>query len=221
MRVVFITGTDTGVGKTVATVLLTRQLRSRGVRVRAVKPFCSGGRDDAEALFEAQAGEMALDAINPWYFKAPLTPLLAARAVGKKIELADTLDFLRQAARGVELLLIEGAGGLLSPLGEGFCARELIRNLKATPLIVCPNRLGAINQCRLVFEALDARSRARAQLLLVRAPKPDGAVRGNLHLLRELLGAERIHEIPHLELPATRARVPKTVGDLGDRLVGL
>lgn len=221
MRFVFITGTDTGVGKTVATVLLTRHVRAIGMKVRAVKPFCSGGREDAEALFAAQSGEMALDDINPWHFKAPLTPLLAARRAGKTIELTETLEFLRRTSTGADVVLIEGAGGLLSPLGEGFCARELIRKLRATPLVVCSNRLGAINQSRLVFDALDTAARSRAQLLLVRALNPDASAPGNLHLLRELLGHDRVHEMPHLQQPATEARIPKIIGSLAERLLEL
>lgn len=219
VRFVFITGTDTGVGKTVATVLLTRHLRAIGMRIRAVKPFCSGGREDAEALFAAQSGELTLDDINPWFFKAPLTPLLAARRAGRTIELTETVEFLRRASTGADVVLIEGAGGLLSPLGEGFCARELIRKLRATPLVVCPNRLGAINQGRLVFNALDAASRSRAQLLLVRALNPDTSAPGNLDLLRELLGDDRVHQMPHLLQPATEARIPKIVSSLAERLV--
>ena len=71
----YITGTDTGVGKTVLTALLTRQLRAQGIAVAALKPICSGGREDAEALHSALDGELSLDTINPWHFRLPLAPL--------------------------------------------------------------------------------------------------------------------------------------------------
>ena len=81
--------------------------------------------------------------------------------------------------------------------------------------------MGAINQSRLVFDALDEASRSRAQLLLVRALNPDASARGNLHLLRELLGHDRVHEMPHLQQAATEARIPKIVGSLAERLLEL
>lgn len=191
-RIFFITGTDTGIGKTVLTVLLTRHLRAAGTPVRAVKPFCSGGREDAEALFVAQAGTESMDAINPWHFRAPLTPLLAARRQRQRVEKREAIRFLRRAANGTGILLIEGAGGLLSPLGEGFSARELISAMSAIPLIVCPNRLGAINQALLVLDALRSPASDRARLVLVQPSSQDTASRTNPGLLRELLGPNRV-----------------------------
>jgi dethiobiotin synthetase len=84
----FITGTDTGVGKTVLTALLTRHLRERGVNAVALKPVCSGDRADARALHAASAGALTLDEINPWHFRAPMAPLLAARRERKRVALA-------------------------------------------------------------------------------------------------------------------------------------
>ena len=75
----FITGTDTGAGKTVLTALLAAFLRGRGVKVAALKPICSGGRADATIIFTALGGRLTLDEINPWHFRAPIAPLLAAR----------------------------------------------------------------------------------------------------------------------------------------------
>ena len=197
-RIFFITGTDTGVGKTVLTVLLTRHLRAQGLRVRAVKPFCSGGREDVEALFAAQEGQFALDDINPWYFRSPLTPLLAARRERRRVTLAQAVNFLRTATCATDVLLAEGAGGLLSPLGEGFSARELIQTTRATPLFVCPNRLGAINQARLVWAALSPAAAARARLVLVSQSRPDPSPPGNCRLLAKLLGTARLVPLPWL-----------------------
>src|SRR3989442_15923905 len=78
-RILFVTGTDTGVGKTILTSLLARHLRERGVAVAALKPICSGGRADARALHSSLDGTLTLDEINPWHFRAPLAAQLAAR----------------------------------------------------------------------------------------------------------------------------------------------
>lgn len=218
MNPIFVTGTDTHVGKTVATVLLTRFFGAQGRAVRAVKPFCSGGREDAEALWEAQGRKVPMDAINPWHFPEPLTPLLAARHAGQTLELGATLQFLRTAARLADPLVIEGAGGLLSPLGEDFSARELIRRLKALPVVVCPNRLGAINQVRLVLAALDPKASGKAQVILMDQAEPDASAPGNRELLREILGAERIHTLPWLKQSALRARLPAALARIVARL---
>ncbi len=192
----FITGTDTGVGKTFLTALLARRLRATGGRFRAVKPFCSGGREDAEVLFAAQGGMVPMDEINPWHFRAPLAPLVAARRQGVRVTLEEATAFLRRSAHGHDRLLVEGAGGLLSPLGEGFSAWDLIRAIRARVLVVCPDRLGAINQSLLVFAALPKSVAARAKLVLSATAVPDGSCRTNRAVLAELLGAERVHVLP-------------------------
>src|SRR5882672_12907659 len=105
----FITGTDTGVGKTVLTSLLARHLRERGVAVAALKPICSGGRADARALHASLDGALTLDEINPWHFRAPLAPLLAARQEQKRVTLREVTSHVRAIASRCEVILIEGA----------------------------------------------------------------------------------------------------------------
>jgi len=197
-RIYFITGTDTNVGKTVLTALLIRHLRKRGVTVRAAKPVCSGGREDALILFNALEGTMTLDEINPWDFPAPIAPVLAARQAGSKIFLSKVLDHLRKLGKISGIMLIEGAGGLLSPLGEGFSSLELIQKLHAVPIIVCPNRLGAVNQVRLVLAALTPALRKQVHVVLVSPVRPGTMVKLNLKLLGEFLERGRIHQMPWL-----------------------
>ena len=197
-RVLFVTGTNTSVGKTVLSCLLTRHLLDARVRVRAVKPLCAGGRDDAVALRASQKAALSLDEVNPWYFESPVTPLLAARRRRVKIREKDVTQFLNDAQKQCEVLLVEGAGGLLSPLGEGFCSRELIQATKATPIVVCPNRLGAINLSRLVLEALPAASRKRAQVVLIDRPHADSSAQTNAIMIREFAGGNAVHELPWL-----------------------
>ncbi len=196
-----ITATDTGVGKTVLTALLTRYLLLKKRRVAALKPICSGGRDDARILFEALEGSLPLNEINPWPFRAAQTPLLAARAEKKRLRLAAVLDHVRKFQAEFEVVLIEGAGGLLSPLGEGFSTRDWIDRLKAIPIVVCPNRLGAINQSLLVLSALPRRAAKRAHIVLMAPPHADLATRTNWNLLTEFVDAKRVHLLPRFRSP--------------------
>src|SRR5271169_6741054 len=94
-QTLFITGTDTGVGITVLTALLTRFLRERSVNAAALKPVCSGGRADARALRDALNGALTLDEINPWHFRAPIAPLLAARRENQRVKLSQVLAHAR------------------------------------------------------------------------------------------------------------------------------
>jgi dethiobiotin synthetase len=194
----FITGTDTGVGKTVLTALLARYLRERGVSAAALKPICSGGRDDARALRAAMNGALTPDEINPWHFRAPLAPLLAARRERRRVGLADVLAHVRTMQKRFNVLLVEGAGGLLSPLGENFDSRDLIAALRATPIVVCPNRLGAVNQVLLTLAALPRSASCRARVVLISPSKPDASTSTNVSLLAEFLDAKRIFCLPRL-----------------------
>ena len=183
------------------TAALTRHLLRLGVNVRAVKPACSGGREDARALHDALGGTVPIDAINPWHYRKPTAPILAARAAGRPLEKGEMLMFLRASSQSCDLLLIEGAGGLLSPMGEGFDARDLMVALKARPWIVCPNRLGAVGQSRMVLESLSPAVRKRAQVVLVDPPSAarDASTRSNRALLTEWVGGDRHHRFPFLK----------------------
>ena len=195
---VVVTGTDTGVGKTVLTVLLARHLRKRGLSVAALKPVSSGSRSDARALRAALAGLLTLDEINPWHFRAPLAPLVAARMERRRVLLSDVLKYLRSMRRRFDILLVEGAGGLLSPLGEGFNTRDLIVSLRADAIIVCPNRLGAVNQCLLAHSALPSAIAARSTFVLMEPPGSDAATRSNPRLLAECLNDAMIQAFPRV-----------------------
>src|SRR5689334_12820132 len=139
-RSLFVTGTDTGVGKTVLTALLARHGHQQGLPVAALKPVSSGGREDARVLRTALAGALTLDEINPWHFRAPLAPLLAARRECKRVRLAEVLAHIRAITRRFDTIIVEGAGGLLSPLGENFSTRDWITALRTEVIIVGRNQ---------------------------------------------------------------------------------
>lgn len=211
----FITGNDTGVGKTVLTALLARWLQCRGRRVIAFKPVSSGSRADARALRAALGNELPLAEINPWHFRVPIAPLLAARREGRQVTRREIVTHVRRVWNSVippvaklgttrgklnspQIVLVEGAGGLLSPLGEGFDSRGLIQALGAMPIVVCQNRLGAVNQALLVIEALPTRFQQSAPVVLMSPRRRDAASLSNARLLGELIGEDRVHVLPWL-----------------------
>lgn len=198
-RIVVVTGSDTGVGKTVLTALLTRRWRAQGINAVALKPLCSGGREDAVALHAANDGALPLDEVNPWHFRAALAPALAARQADRRVKLANVVARVRAVAARFEVVLVEGAGGLLSPLGEGFDNRDLLSALGAVPVVVVPNRLGAVNQARLVIEALPMRACRHASVVLMDMPDADAAARSNAALLRACLPDLRVVRLPWLK----------------------
>jgi len=206
----FITGTDTGVGKTVLTALLARFLRERGVKVAALKPLCSGGRDDALALHAALGGALTLDEINPWHFRAAIAPVLAAKLEKRTVKLAAVLAHLRATRGKFDATLVEGAGGLLSPLGENFDSHDLIVALRATPIIVAQNKIGAVNHILLTLAALPKNLRAKAKVVLMSPPKPDAATASNAKLLGEFFPPEKIFPLPWLGEKFEPARVLKS-----------
>lgn len=219
-QTIFITGTDTNAGKTVLASLLTRHLRVREISVAAFKPVCSGGRDDAKALHAALGGTLTLDEINPWHFRAVVAPLMAARAERRTVTLTAVVAQAQRLQARFPVLIVEGAGGLLSPLGEGFDSRDLIRELQATPVVVSPNRLGAINQVLLTLAALPRGRAEKAQVVLVSQPKPDAVGRGNLKFLVEKLGQRRVCELPWIDVdgPTPDRRARKTLTALTSSL---
>ena len=205
-RIIFITGTDTGVGKTFFTALAVNVLRAQGVNVVGLKPICSGGRDDARVLQKISRSDITLDEVNPWYFRDPIAPVLAARRERRRVRLQEVVTHIRRVAKRFEVVVVEGAGGLLSPLGEDFDSRDLIAALGAQPIVVCPNRLGAVGQVLLVLAALPKKIAARAGVVLVAQPNPDRASHPNKTLLAEKIGAERIWNMPRLNGRKSKAR---------------
>ncbi|MCA9247344.1 MAG: dethiobiotin synthase [Planctomycetales bacterium] len=149
-RGLFITGTDTGVGKTFVAACIARQLVAAGRRVGVYKPAESGWfadeSSDAHALWQAAGKPGELHQVCPQRFAAPLAPPIAAIVEGRKVDeqlLRDGLEFWLDAS---EIVLVEGAGGLMSPIGEDEFVADLALEFGFPLLVVSPNVLGTINQ---------------------------------------------------------------------------
>ncbi|MFZ0828803.1 MAG: dethiobiotin synthase, partial [Verrucomicrobiia bacterium] len=166
----------------------------------------------------AMNGALTLDEINPWHFRAPVAPLLAARRERRQVRLAAVLAHVRAMQKRFEVVLVEGAGGLLSPLGEDFDSLDLLTALHAMPVIVGPNQIGVVNQVLLTLEALPRRLAAGARVVLMAPRRPDAATGTNAGLLAEFFNAKRIFELPWLggkpaaERVLQDAQVRRTLG---------
>lgn len=208
----FVTGTDTGVGKTVVACALVRGLRARGVDAGAMKPIETGvgpeGPLDAMALQEAAGGDDALDDVCPQRFALPAAPTVAAKAEGRAVELwAIRRGYERLKARH-DCVIAEGAGGLLVPATEDLCMADLAREFGLPLILVARAALGTINHTLLTLEAAVERGLAVAGVVISHA---DGALSdadaANLGALRDGLGSAVLGEIPPLavdDAPAER-----------------
>jgi dethiobiotin synthetase len=203
----FVTGTDTGVGKTLIAAGLAHALRARGIDVGVMKPVETGcptrdGRlrpPDALALREAAGSRDALDLVNPYRFREPLAPMVAAERSRRSIDVERVLTRCDRLAERHTVMLVEGAGGLLVPITEKVSFLDLAVRLQLPLLVVIGSRLGALNHARLTIDA------ARAARVLVAAAVVNRATAGrsparttNLSVLRRLLPIPVLGEIPHL-----------------------
>jgi dethiobiotin synthetase len=185
-RRVFITGTDTGVGKTHFTVWLARQLSAAGYRVGAYKPVCSGaivshGRetwDDAERLALALGNTWPIERIAPQCFREPLAPPVAAalecREVDEQLLIAGA-DWWNDR---VDILLIEGAGGWMSPISRHWTNADLAQRLKSPVILVAGNRLGVINHSLLSISAIRQTCKLAGVILNELSPPDTGLPSG-------------------------------------------
>jgi dethiobiotin synthetase len=208
-EIIFVTGSDTAVGKTVVSGLLAGFLKEKGVKVGVCKPICSGGREDAEHLQKAAGNKQTLDEVNPWHFEQPLSPLVAARLERKQIKLEAVSKHIERIREKHALTVVEGAGGLLSPLGQGFDSRTLLVGLKARPVIVVADKLGAVNQALLVLAALPKRYQTSAQIILSAVARPDASTQTNARLLMELHPQMGVHCLPRVSAKDASALTDK------------
>jgi dethiobiotin synthetase len=208
-KILFVTGTDTGAGKTVLTAMLLAFLRRAGGRALAMKPFCSGPRDDARLLHSLQKECLTLDDVNPFYFDKPLAPAAAAGAGGPRVSLSTALRKIRALAGRCDLLVVEGVGGLMTPLGRRYTVRDLIGGLNCKTTVVCANRLGVINHTLLTAEALQTAGIKEFTVVMMGVRKPDISAGSNRRMIRQKLPSTPIFCLPYLGIRASTAAAAK------------
>jgi dethiobiotin synthetase len=170
---IFITGTDTGVGKTYFTTGIIRMLRKLGVDVVGFKPIECGGRSDSEALQAASGAAHSLDELNPVWFAPPLSPLMAADLSSMEIDLEKIHAAHQRLVAQHELVLVEGAGGWLVPVTAQHFMADLAAELCDEVIIVAANRLGVINHSLMTFRLIRQLNLTCSRLILNHLPETE------------------------------------------------
>jgi dethiobiotin synthetase len=160
----FVAGTDTGVGKTLATCALLERARADGHRAAGMKPVAAGcadtpgglRNDDALALLRHAGAAADYATVNPVALREPLSPHLAAARESVAVDLAPVLAAFARLAAGADLVLVEGAGGWLAPLSDALAMNDLARRLGLPVILVVGLRLGCLNHAQLTARAIAA-----------------------------------------------------------------
>jgi len=185
----FLTGTDTGVGKTYAASLLIRAGRRAGLETVGMKPVCTGDRSDAEALYQACDGVIPLNTVNPVWYRTPAAPYTAAVVENRPVDLALIRDTFRQLRATHRSVIVEGVGGWLVPIERNYFVADLASEMGLPVVVVVRNRLGAINQTLLTVREIERHSVPFAGYILNEAdPVEDVAAVTNREILTDLLG---------------------------------
>ena len=202
----FLTGTDTDVGKTYVAGLLVRALRRAGRNTAPMKPFCCGDRDDALALYAACDGAVPLDVINPIWYPTPASPYAASKVENRPVDLAPVHAAFQQLRARHKSLIVEGVGGWMVPIAKDYYVADLAAEFALPVAVVVRNRLGALNHALLTVRDIKARGIPFAGIIFNRtATDNDCAAATNRALLEELMGEPILFEIRpgqrELELP--------------------
>lgn len=214
---IFITGTDTGVGKTVFSAALARLLRNKGLNVGVMKPVTSGCierdgslvSDDAELLAWG-AGISVTDDVAPYLLREPIAPSAAAEMEYRKIEFSRILAAYHRLSEEYDFLIVEGAGGLMVPLAGGLLVADLVKLLDLPLLVVARPGLGTVNHTILTcFVARELGLDLKGTIINNYPDSPDSAESTAPHLIDSLSGVPLLARLPAFPDTDDKLRVEK------------
>ena len=201
----FITGTDTGVGKTHTAVQLLRLLRAAGTSCAGMKPICCGDRRDAELLLKASSDGMTIDDVNPVWLKTPAAPIVGSLTEEVNINIAQILTAFCALQNRVDHVIVEGVGGWLVPIRSDYFVGDLVVEMGLPVLVVAQNRLGCLNHAALtVRSVLQHKSPCLGVALNGVPDTSDIAAVTNAEILKKILNVPLLSGLGEnlMELPA-------------------
>ena len=224
----FIAGTDTGVGKTLIAGAIARALSLQGRRVGVMKPFESGCRRDGDSVVPADAlflrnmagSQDDLALICPYAFERPLAPGIAARSEHVAINIETVQKIFNQLSAPYDIMLVEGAGGLMVPISEELLMIDVIGLLKLPLIIVARTALGTINHTLLtVREAQRAGIRVCGIILNKVSPEQDEAEDTNPEVIRKFSNVPLLGQVPYI--PEVKRANPEFLSSLARATIDL
>ncbi|KJU84193.1 Dethiobiotin synthase [Candidatus Magnetobacterium bavaricum] len=208
VRGFFVTATDTGVGKTVVTALVALSLQQRGLRVAAMKPIETGCTLEDGILVPADGMfvkttlnlDIDIDTITPVRYALPLAPMVAAMMTGNPVNL-DLIRRAWQSLDGFDAVVVEGIGGLMVPISEGYFVCDMIKELALPVILVTAAGLGCINHTLLSIEFLRSHGITTAGLVINHNVCPDGKVANttNPDIIKQLSPIDVIATVPFIQ----------------------
>jgi dethiobiotin synthetase len=201
----FITGTDTGVGKTRTVVQLLRLLRASGTSCAGMKPICCGDRQDAELLLAAGGVSLTIDDVNPVWLRTPAAPIVGSLTEQVSIDIERILAAFHALQNQVEHVIVEGVGGWLVPIRSDYFVSDLAVEMKLPVLVVAQNRLGCLNHTALTVRSVaEHKLRCLGIALITALGTSDIAAATNAGILRKILNVPLLDGLSEnlAELPA-------------------
>jgi dethiobiotin synthetase len=224
----FVTGTDTGVGKTHVCTALTRALVARGLRVAVMKPVAAGSmdtaagprNDDALGLLAASNVDAAYDDVNPFLLATPASPHLAARAEGVSIRHEPILAAQRRLAARADLMVVEGAGGWLAPISAVQTMADVAEKLALPVVLVVGLRLGCLNHALLTRAAIRSQGLQFAGWIANKLATEMPLAEANIETLASRFGMSPLGIVPSGN-PGVGAGPPRWASEVAEKLVSL
>jgi dethiobiotin synthase len=221
-RGLFVTGTDTGVGKTAIAVALVRGLVAQGVRVAVMKPIASGSEptseglrnDDALKLIAASNVPAAYESINPYCFEPAISPHIAAKEAGIAVDRTQITRRFADLAAASDFVVVEGAGGWLAPISDGETIADLAAALELPVLLVVGLRLGCINHASLTKLAIESRGLPFAGWIANGIDPSLARLAENLQALEKALAQPPLAVVPYLSPDAPALELAETAINL-------
>lgn len=207
----FVTGTDTGIGKTVVASGLIQALAQRGLKVAGMKPVASGcvetksgwRNDDADRLMAAANVEASYSTVNPYAFEPAIAPHIAAQLQGNDISLEKILKCFNTLQTKADCVVVEGAGGWLVPLGSKLTMADVAAELGLPIIMVVGLRLGCLNHALLTIDAIQARGLEIAGWVANQVEPDFPALNENMATLSARISSPCLGQIPFLDNIAT------------------
>lgn len=197
---IFITGTDTDVGKTFIACGLAACMKDDGIDVGVMKPVATGNRSDIDMLIKASKVDDSIDDINPIFLQIPASPLAATKILNKEIDITKIKESFERLMNKHEYMIVEGIGGIMVPITQSYLVIDMIRDLDLPVIIVCRGELGTINHTLLTVHICRTNSIKISGIIANKVNIINNIENSAIYIIRELTNLPLFGKIPKIDI---------------------